>query len=410
MISSKVFERSKVALEYIKHAQSRGLIHRTPMYRSDTLSEIAGANVWLKLESLQKTGSFKVRGAYFKVNEVVKEGVRHVVTASAGNHAQGVAYAAKLLGIRATVVMPKFTPWIKVARTRRYGAETILWGESYTESEDYATKLSKDLGAHFIHAYDDIDVMAGQGTIGFEIIEDLGSVDYIIVPVGGGGLVSGVASVIKSLRPGVKVIGVQSEGAPSAYRSLKEGRLVTLDNVDTIADGISAKRIGELTFEAMREVVDDVVLVSDLDIARAILLIAESAKVLAEGAGAVAVAALISGKVKVRGNVVALVSGGNIDMTMLFRVIMKALALEGRIIKITGLLPDKPGTLGRVTTALGEIGVNILDVFHERFDPAIRPGYAKVSLILELPPGQDARDIVLSRIRGMGYDFKQEEV
>ena len=406
----EIYERSLEALKVIKDAQSKGLMHRTPLIRSETISGLAGANVWLKLESLQKTGSFKVRGAYFAISNAVNRlGIKHVVTASAGNHAQGVAYSASLVGIKATVVMPQFTPWIKIARTRRYGAEVILHGESYSEAEDYATKLAKELGAYYVHAYNDPDVIAGQGTIGFEILEDLSNVDYVIAPVGGGGLISGIASVVKTVNPRVKVIGVQSEGAPGAYMSLKSGRIVTIEKVDTIADGIAVKRIGDLTFKLMSELLDDIVLVNDLEIARAILTIAESVKVIAEGAGAASVAALISNKVKVSGNVVAIVSGGNIDMNMLFRVISKALALEGRIVKITGLLPDRPGMLGKVTSTLGELGVNILDVLHERYDPTITPGYAEVSFIVELPPEEGAANKVINRLRGLGFNFNIEK-
>ncbi|MCG2880084.1 MAG: threonine ammonia-lyase [Vulcanisaeta sp.] len=401
-----IYERAIEALNVIRDAQSKGLIHRTPLLRSETLSTISNANVWLKLESLQKTGSFKVRGAYFAISNAVRRlGVRHVVTASAGNHAQGVAYASSLFNIKATVVMPQYTPWVKIARTKRYGAEVILHGESYTESEEYALGLAKELGAYYVHAYNDADVIAGQGTIGLEILEDLRDIDYVIVPVGGGGLVSGIASVIKTVSPRTKVIGVQSEGAPSAYLSLRSGRIITVERVDTIADGIAVKRIGDLTFKLMSELLDDIVLVNDLEIARAILILAESAKVIAEGAGAAAVAALVSGKVRVSGNVVAIVSGGNIDMTMLFRVISKALAIEGRIVKISGLLPDRPGMLGKVTTVLGELGVNILDVFHERYDPTITPGYAEVSFIVELPPEEGAADKVMKRLSELGFNF-----
>ncbi|MGC9153293.1 MAG: threonine ammonia-lyase [Vulcanisaeta sp.] len=406
----EIYERSLDALKLIKDAQSRGLIHRTPLIRSETISNIAGANVWLKLESLQKTGSFKVRGAYFAISNAVKRmSINHVVTASAGNHAQGVAYSASLMGIKATVVMPQHTPWIKISRTKRYGADVILHGESYSEAEEYASKLARDLGAYYVHAYNDPDVIAGQGTIGFEILEDLKDVDYVIVPVGGGGLISGIASVIKTMSPRTKVIGVQSDGAPGAYLSLKSGRIITIERVDTIADGIAVKKIGDLTFKLMSELLDDIVLVNDLEIAKAILTIAESVKVIAEGAGAVAVAALMSDKVKVSGNVVAVVSGGNIDMNMLFRVISKALALEGRIVKISGLLPDRPGMLGKVTSVLGDLGVNILDVFHERYDPTITPGYAMVSFIVELPPEENALDKVMNRLKELGFSFRVEK-
>lgn len=304
---NEVFEMTRDALELIKSAQRRRLIYRTPpLVKSDTISNATGAQVFLKLEALQKTGSFKARGAYNAITRLSREGVKHVVTASAGNHAQGVAYVASLYGIKSTIVMPQLTPWIKISRTKRYGgADIILHGESYAEAEAKAMEISKELNATYVHAYNDPLIVAGQGTIGWEILEDLDEVDAVVVPIGGGGgLISGIATVIKKKRPGVKVIGgVQSEGgAPSAYLSLREGgKIMGVTSVDTIAEGIAVKRIGgDLTFNIMREVVDDVVLVSDNDIVNAILMIGEATKVIAEGAGAASVAALLSGKVNVK--------------------------------------------------------------------------------------------------------------
>ncbi len=405
---NEVFDMTRDALELIKSAQRRRLIYRTPLVKSDTMSSATGAQVFLKLEALQKTGSFKARGAYNAITRLSREGVKQVVTASAGNHAQGVAYVASLYGIKATIVMPQLTPWIKISRTKRYGADVILHGESYAEAEAKAMEVSKELNATYVHAYNDPLIIAGQGTIGWEILEDLDEIDAVVIPIGGGGLISGIATVIKRKRPGVKVIGVQSEGAPSAYLSLREGKIMGVTSVDTIAEGIAVKRIGDLTFSIMREVVDDVVLVSDNDIVSAILMIGEATKVIAEGAGAASVAALLSGKVSVKGNVVALVSGGNIDMPMLTKVIYKALAKANRIIKIRGLIPDRPGTLSIVTGKMGELGINIIDVFHERFNPEIKPNYVEVSFVIEVPPDAKAVDDALTELGKLGYKFWTE--
>ena len=402
----EIFELSRKALQAIKDAQSKGLIHRTPLIKSETLSNIADSNVYLKVEALQKTGSFKVRGAYYAVLNYVNEGFRHFITASAGNHAQGVAYSARLFDAKATIVMPRYTPWIKVSNTRKYGAEVILEGESYYEAEQYANMLASKLNAKMIHAYNDPYVIAGQGTIGWEVVEDLSSIDYIIVPVGGGGLISGIAAVLKTVNPRVKVIGVQSDATPSAYMSLREGRIITVEGGDTIADGIAVKRIGDLTFKLMEELVDDIVLVSDQDIVNAILIIAESSKVIAEGAGAASVAALISGRVKVSGNVVTVISGGNIDMNMFAKVIYKGLVQNGRLIMFKGLIPDRPGTLSRVTGILGSLGLNIVDIRHDRFNPVVKPSQTEVEIIVELPPEEDALNKALKALKDNGFSFE----
>ncbi len=403
-----VYKLTQDALELVKSAQRRRIIYRTPLVKSDTISGATGGQVFLKLEALQKTGSFKARGAYNAITRMSREGVKHVITASAGNHAQGVAYVASLYGMKSTIVMPIMTPWIKISRTKKYGADVILHGESYAEAEAKAMELAKELKATYVHAYNDPYIVAGQGTIGWEILEDLDEIDAVVVPIGGGGLISGIATVIKKKKPSVKVIGVQSEGAPSAYLSLKEGKIMGVASVDTIAEGIAVKRIGDLTFNLMREVVDDVVLVSDNDIVNAILVIGEATKVIAEGAGAAAVAALLSGKVNIKGNVVAVVSGGNIDMPMLTKIIYKALAKSNRIVKIRGLIPDRPGTLSIVTGKMGELGINIIDVFHERFNPEIKPNYVEVSFVIEVPPEAKALDDALTELGKLGYKFWTE--
>lgn len=392
------------ATRIIREQQKRGFIHRTPLLRSESLSRIQGGEVFLKLESLQKTGSFKIRGAYYAMYKYIQEGYKKFITASAGNHAQGVAYAAQLHRVKVTVVMPTTTPWLKVKKTKDYGAEVVLYGESYYEAEKKALELATS-DAKFLHAYNDLYVIAGQGTIGVEILEDLGDVDVVVVPVGGGGLISGIAYAIKKARPGAKIYGVQASGAPSVYRSLREGRIVTLEKVDTIADGIAVKRPGELTMSFIEEYVDDVVLVDDNEIADAIYLLAERTRVIAEGAGAASVAALMTGKVETKGKkAVAVVSGGNIDATILVRVLNKAMARQRRIVKFVGEVPDRPGMLAAAASVLAEHGANIIDVYHERYDPHQRPNYVELVFVTEVPGDLDLGS-VLRELERRGFKF-----
>lgn len=393
------------AAKIIGEQQRRGLIHRTPLLRSESLSRLQGGEVYLKLEALQKTGSFKIRGAYYAMYKYIQEGFRKFITASAGNHAQGVAYAAQLHGVKAVVVMPSTTPWLKVKKTMDYGAEVVLHGESYYEAEKKALELVTP-DTKFLHAYNDIYVIAGQGTIGVEVVEDLGDVDVVVVPIGGGGLISGIAYAVKRARPSAKIYGVQAAGAPSVYRSLREGRIVTLDRVDTIADGIAVKRPGEITMEFIERYVDDVVLVDDNEIADAIYFLAERTRVIAEGAGAASVAALMTGKVDVRGRkAVAVVSGGNIDATILVRVLNKAMARQGRIVKFVGEVPDRPGMLAAAASVLAEHGVNVIDVYHERYDPHQRPNYVELVFVTEVPGNLDVGR-VLRGLEERGFKFK----
>jgi len=393
------------AAKIIGEQQRRGLIHRTPLLRSESLSRLQGGEVYLKLEALQKTGSFKIRGAYYAMYKYIQEGFRKFITASAGNHAQGVAYAAQLHGVKAVVVMPSTTPWLKVKKTMDYGAEVVLHGESYYEAEKKASELVAP-DTKFLHAYNDIYVIAGQGTIGVEVVEDLGDVDVVVVPIGGGGLISGIAYAVKRARPSAKIYGVQAAGAPSVYRSLREGRIVTLDRVDTIADGIAVKRPGEITMEFIERYVDDVVLVDDNEIADAIYFLAERTRVIAEGAGAASVAALMTGRVDVRGRkAVAVVSGGNIDATILVRVLNKAMARQGRIVKFVGEVPDRPGMLAAAASVLAEHGVNVIDVYHERYDPHQRPNYVELVFVTEVPGNLDVGR-VLRGLEERGFKFK----
>ena len=384
-----------------------GKVYRTPVDKSHALSRLTGGEVYLKLENLQRTGAFKIRGAYYTLWRTIREGrVRTCVTASSGNHAQGVALAASELGVRAVIVMPETTPRIKVKATRDYGAEVVLHGRTYDDAYERALKIREELGAEFVHPFNDERVVAGQGTIGLEICRALGRVDVVLVPVGGGGLISGIAIAMKRLVPKAKVIGVQPEGAPAMTLSYREGRLVEYSDVDTIADGVVVKRPGDLTLSIIRELVDDMVLVSDDDIIRAMLLLLERSKCVAEPAGALGVAALLSGKVDVSGKrAVVVVSGGNVDMTLLARVIEKALVLEGRQVRVVGVVPDVPGTLKEVLDVIADLGANVVDIRHDRADPSLRPGKARVAITMELPEGVSAGDVV-ERLRERGYAFE----
>lgn len=392
------------AVTVIKERQREGKLHRTPLLRSESLSQIAGGDVYLKLEALQKTGSFKIRGAYYAMYKYIQEGYREFITASSGNHAQGVAYAAQLHGVKATVVMPETTPWLKVKKTQDYGATVLLHGESYYEAEKKARELVRP-GVKFLHAYDDIYAISGQGTIGVEILEDLPDVDMVVVPVGGGGLISGIAYAVKRARPGVKVIGVQAAGAPAVYLTLREGKPVVIERVDTIADGIAVKRPGDLTLEFINKYVDDIVLVDDNEIADAIYLILERTRIVAEGAGAASVAALISGKINAAGKkTVAVISGGNIDAPILMRVLMKALARQRRVVKLIGEVPDRPGTLSKAAGILAAHNVNIIDVYHERYSPDQRPNYVRLVFVVEIPGNLDMSKL-LDELENQGFIF-----
>jgi threonine dehydratase len=392
------------ALKVIGEKQREGKIHRTPVLRSESLSRIAGGEVFLKLEALQKTGSFKIRGAYFAMHKYIQEGYREFIAASSGNHAQGVAYAAQLHGVKATVVMPETTPWLKVKKTQDYGASVILHGESYYEAEKKAAELARE-GVKFLHAYNDYYVISGQATLGAEILEDVGDVDVVVVPIGGGGLISGVAYAVKKRRPSAKVIGVQASGAPAVYLSLREGRPVVIERVDTIADGIAVKRPGDITLKMIQEYVNDVVLVDDNEIVDAIYILLERTRVVAEGAGAASVAALMSGKIDVRGRkAVAVISGGNIDAPILMRVLMKALARQRRVVKLVGEVPDRPGTLAKAASILAAHNVNILEVYHERYDPEQRPNYVRLVFVVEVPGTLDMSKL-LDELEKHGFYF-----
>lgn len=326
------------------------------------------ADVWLKTENLQLTGSFKLRGAYYKISQLSEEEkARGVIACSAGNHAQGVALGAAHNGIKAVICLPAGAPISKVEATKSYGAEVVMVPGVYDDAYERAISLRDEEGYTFVHPFDDPKVIAGQGTIGLEILEEMPDVEAVIVPIGGGGLIAGVAFALKMLRPDVKVYGVQAEGAPSMAHSISEGHKVHLDSVRTVADGIAVKEPGDLTYSLVKEYVDEVVTVSEDEIAAAILALIEKQKLVAEGAGAVSVAAAMFNKVPIKGKkTVCIVSGGNIDVTSLNRVITRGLVKSGRNCTLTLDLEDKPGQLSIVTGVLGSLGANIISIAHER--------------------------------------------
>ena len=355
----KIYQASFV----LKH-----VLHTTELIQAPKLCP--GCDLYLKPENLQVTGSFKVRGAYFKMSQLTpEEKAAGVIACSAGNHAQGVALAARENGIKAQICIPDGAPISKVEATKSYGAEVVLVKGVYDDAYAKAIELQKEQGSTFLHPYDDEDVIAGQGTIGLEILTQMDDLDAVIVPIGGGGLISGVAFAVKSLNPKVKVYGVQAAGAPSMYRSIQQHEQLTLDSVATFADGIAVKHPGDLTYQICSQYVDEIVTVTDDEIATAILALIEKHKMIAEGAGAVAVAAAMFGKVDLQGKkAVCVVSGGNIDVTILSRVISRGLMKEGRSTDITVALADKPGQLVAVSQIIAATGANVVSVRHDRSD------------------------------------------
>lgn len=327
-----------------------------------------GADIYLKTENLQVTGSFKVRGAYYKISQLSEaEKKKGVIACSAGNHAQGVALAAKKNGIKSLICLPDGAPISKVEATRSYGADICLVQGVYDDAYNKALQLKEEKGYTFIHPFNDVDVIAGQGTIGLEVLNQLSDVDAIVVPIGGGGLCAGVAFAAKSLKPDIKIYGVQASGAPSMFKSFKEHKITKLDTVHTIADGIAVKEPGDLTFDLITKYVDDIVTVNDDEISAAILALIEQHKMVAEGAGAVSVAAAMFGKIPTEGKkVCCIVSGGNIDVTILSRVIRRGLQMSGRNYLVTLELVDKPGQLTQVSSIISKLGGNVISIHHER--------------------------------------------
>lgn len=382
------------------------VIHRTPVFHSVFFSSLTGKSVYLKLENLQKTGSFKVRGAYFKIYTLPKEvRSRGVITASSGNHAQGVAYSARELNIPSLIVMPETAPTYKVNAVKSYGSEVLLHGQIYDDAFKKALELSEERGMTLIHPFNDPYIIAGQGTIGLEIFEDVSAVDTVVVPIGGGGLICGIALAIKKLSGGrVKVVGVEPSVAAKTKLSLSMGKPAAVSPQPSLADGVLTKSLGDLTFEIIRDYVDLVLEVEEDQIARAIYLLLERTKLLAEGAGALPIAALLSRSEEIPGeNVVAVISGGNADLTTLYRILMRGLMREGRIARITLSLKDVPGSLEKVLKILADLRCNILDILHDRFDLDIKPGYAKVKILMEVSSEQVIKTAI-TKLRDLGVE------
>jgi len=380
----------------------------TPLDYSHTFSKMTGATVHLKLETFQRTGSFKIRGATNRIATLSEaERAAGVVTASAGNHAQGVALAATRSGVDSKIVMPDNAPIAKIKATRDYGAEVVLDGEDYNEAQARAHAIEAEEGRTYVHAFDDPAVMAGQGTIGLEILDDLPAVDTVVVPIGGGGLISGVATALKGRDPDTRVVGVQAEGASSVATSLQKGERHELDSVDTVADGIATRSVGEHTFDVIRENVDEVVTVSDSEIAVALTHLLERAKTLVEGAGAVGLAATLEGKFDYDDDevIVPVLSGGNIDMNMLTTVIMRGLVQTGRYVKLRTVLMDRPGALRELLDVIADAQANIYAIQHDRTSRDIGMNDTEVELDLETR-GPDHVDELLAALRDSGFDVE----
>ena len=373
-----------LTLDKIYHAAFvlKKVARKTDLIRATKLSK--QCELYLKTENLQETGSFKLRGAYYKISQLTEEEKsRGIIACSAGNHAQGVAMAATQSGIQSLICMPDGAPISKVEATKQLGAEVRLVKGAYDDAYATAHQLQEDTGATFIHPFDDDEVIAGQGTIGLEILDELENPDAVVVPIGGGGLISGVAYAIKHLNPNVKIYGVQAAGAASMVKSQQEGTPITLDQAETFADGIAVKHPGDITYQLVEQYVDEIVTVSEDEIAAAILALIEKQKVIAEGAGAVSVAAVLFHKLPVEGKkVVCIVSGGNIDVNILSRVITRGLLTSGRNVSLTIALTDKPGQLQEVSEIIARCGGNVVSVHHDRSDAnmAITSCFLKLGL------------------------------
>lgn len=343
------------------------ILLKTNLIQSPIFSKEAGNEVYIKPENLQKTGSFKIRGAYNKITNLSdEEKKKGVIASSAGNHAQGVAYGAKESGIKAVIVMPKSTPLIKVESTKQYGAEVVLHGDVYDDAFKKAKELEEKEGYIFVHPFDDEDVIYGQGTIALEILEELPETDIILVPIGGGGLISGIACAAKILKPEIKIIGVEPDGAASAYEAIKEDKVVELKEANTIADGTAVKKIGNITFEYIKKYVDEIITVSDYELMEAFLLLVEKHKIIAENSGILSLAALKKLKEKNK-KVVSVVSGGNIDVLMISSMINKGLIRRDRIFNFSVNIPDKPGELAKVVDLIAQQGANVVKLEHNQF-------------------------------------------
>ncbi len=390
-------------------ARLRGAVHETPCAYSEIVSALTGVRCYVKLENLQMTGSFKERGAAnLLLQTSPDERRRGVITASAGNHGLAVAFHAARLGIPAVIVMPEWAPLIKVTSARRHGAEVLLAGDNFDEAYARATRVARERDLLFVHPFDDDRVIAGQGTLGLELLEQRPDMDAIIVPVGGGGLIAGIAVAVKAARPEVRVIGVQVAAVPSMQRALEAGRRVTVPAGPTLADGIAVRQAGERTFELVRKHVDAVITVSEEELANAVLRLLETEKTVVEGAGATPLAALLNRPLDLAGRTVVLVlSGGNIDVTMLARIIERGLVKDGRLVRLAVLLLDRPGALAQLATRIAEERANIVHIEHDRaFSGVASLGETEVQLTLETS-GREHIDRLIRRLEAAGYRVEE---
>ena len=400
MITLKDIEKAKLRLQNV--------IQKTPLAFAPVLSKQLNANIYLKKENLQITGSFKIRGAFNKISTLSDdEKSCGVVAASAGNHAQGIAYSANYFDIKATIVMPEATPLTKVSGVKSHGAEVILHGASYDDAYEYALTYAKQKNSTFIHPYADDTVIAGQGTLALEILEQLNDIDMIIIPIGGGGLITGMATVIKELKPSVKIIGVVASGANAMKQSFDSHEIKTVSKVKTIADGIAVKNVMPKMYEYVKNIVDEIVEVNDNEVANAILTLMEKQKIIVEGAGATSLAAILHNKVDIKNkNIVLPLSGGNIDVSMLSLIIEKGLVKSARKMNLIITLMDKPGTLKKLTNVFEQVDANIVQIDYDRDSVTLDFGEANITIALETK-GQAHQEELKKQLTKNGYTFKQ---
>ncbi|MBS5325010.1 MAG: threonine ammonia-lyase [Lachnospiraceae bacterium] len=390
-------EKFEEASEIVKR-----VTNPTKLIYSEHLSEQAGGKVYLKPENMQHTGAYKLRGAYYKISTMTEEErARGLITASAGNHAQGVAYAAKAFGCKATIVMPTITPLIKVNRTKSYGAEVVLHGDVYDDACAYAYELAEKHGYTFVHPFDDLDVATGQGTIAMEIVQELPTVDYILVPIGGGGLVTGVSTLAKMLNPKIKVIGVEPAAAASMTAALAAGEVVSLDSADTIADGTAVKRVGEKIFPYVQENVDEILQVEDDELIGAFLDMVENHKMIVENSGLLSVAALKQLDCKGK-KVVCVLSGGNMDVITMSSIVQHGLIQRDRIFSVSVLLPDKPGELVRVAATIADAQGNVIKLEHNQFVSTNRNAAVELRITMEAF-GTEHKHRILDALEAKGF-------
>jgi threonine dehydratase len=392
-----------VGLAEIRQAAEllQGQVVRTPLVKAERLSQQLGCELYLKLESLQATGSFKDRGAFVKLSSLsAEQRQRGVIAMSAGNHAQGVAYFAQRLGIPATIVMPEFAPFLKVERTKSFGARVMLTGDTLDASAVAARELAQKEGLAFVHPYDDERIIAGQGTIGLELLEDLAALDVVIVPIGGGGIISGIALAAKALKPSIRIVGVEVAKFPSMYEALRG--LPATSGGTTLADGIAVKNPGRLTLPIIKELVEEVLIVDEPAVEQAICALAEQQKLVAEGAGAAGVAALLAQPERFAGlKVAAVLCGGNIDVRLFSTVLARGLSRDGRLVRLRVEIVDKPGVLAQITRVIGETGGNIIEVYHQRMLYNVPAKQAEVDVVIETKNATHVSEIV-EKLRAVG--------